>query len=417
MKSPLSLGLIGAGGFGLFHRNAMALLRQEGRARLSAVADPTLDRLPQLKQDLIGQGVRVYTDYRAMLESEPDLAAVTIAAPIPYHEEMAQTCLEFGAKVYLEKPPVPLIQQLDRLVETDTEERVHVGFQLLVSGWAKLIKQWVIEGRLGEIQSIRAGACWPRTDVYYQRAPWVGKMMYQGRAVFDGPASNALSHLIHSITYLSNRREGCFDEPLEIQGELYRARSIESYDTACVRGVFRTGVEFTVAVTHATECELPFQLRLNGTKGWVQVSKDGRRLESSWGALDFVEETDALVNQSYRQFVDFVEGRSERPLTRLVDTRGYVLATNGLLISSGGVQEIDPHWVRRYECAGGVGYTVAGLYEAVTESVQSGRLFSELDLDWARATAPVSVVDLKACTLGEVDSSQLSAESARLTAA
>ncbi|PAW78163.1 MAG: hypothetical protein B9S32_08185 [Verrucomicrobia bacterium Tous-C9LFEB] len=401
MKTPLSLGLIGVGGFGLFHRNAMALLRQEGRARLTAVADPTLERLPQLKQDLLAQGVRIYADYRLMLESEPDLAAVTIAAPIPFHEEMAHACLQFGPKIYLEKPPVPLIQQLDRLIVADAEERIHVGFQLLVSGWSTQIKQWVAEGRLGDILSIRAGACWPRTDAYYARAPWVGKMSYQGRPVFDGPASNALSHLIHSVMYLSNARESGFEEPIEIQGELYRARPMESYDTACARGLFRSGVEFTVAVTHATEAELPFQLRINGTKGWAQVSRDGRHLESSWGARDFTEETDALVNLSYRRYVDFVEGRCDRPLTRLVDTRGYVLATNGLLISSGGIQEMDSQWVRRYEGAGGAGYDVAGLYEAVSETIGTGRLFSEMNLEWAKSTAPISVEDLPSCALHE----------------
>ncbi len=417
MKTPLSLGLIGVGGFGLFHRNAMALLRQEGRARLTAVADPTLDRHLQLKQDLLAQGIRIYADYRLMLESEPGLAAVTIAAPIPFHEEMAHACLQFGHKAYLEKPPVPLIQQLDRLIAADGQERIHVGFQLVVSGWAAQIKQWMAEGRLGDILSVRAGACWPRTDAYYARAPWVGRMIYQGRPVFDGPASNALSHLIHSVMYLSNAREFGFDEPFEIQGELYRARPMESYDTACVRGIFRTGVEFTVAVTHATERELPFQLRINGTKGWVQVSRDGRRLESSWGGRDFTEETDSLVNLSYRRFVDFVEGRSIRPLTRLVDTRGYVLATNGLLISSGGIHEIEPQWVRRYEGPGGAGYVVTDLYEAVVETIDTGRLFSEMSLGWGKSTGTVLVEELQGCVLHETAKVHSSREPAPLTPA
>lgn len=395
MSTPVSIGLIGADGFGIIHRQALASHQREGLIRLTAVADPNLDRMPSLKSELLSSGTRLYHDYREMLDREKSLTAVTIATPIPLHYEMTSACLQHGLYVYLEKPPAPTMQQLENLIALDKRQRVYVGFQQIGSAWIQQIKTWITHGMLGDIQSLRACACWPRRDSYYNRASWAGKMVSRNQPVFDGPATNALAHLIHNIMYLAAPRPESFDVPARVQGELYRARPIDSYDTSCLRGEFPSGITFSAALTHATREEMFFHLRVQGTKGWAHLSQDGQRLESSLGNHDYPGETVDLIYDSYRHFVDYMEGQKQAIVTRLVDTRGYVQATNAALFSSDGIHDIAPEWKQLYQIQNDQGYDIPGFHGLATESFQSGLLFSELSCPWATLSHPVSTDSIK----------------------
>src|SRR5438105_3535962 len=222
MKTRVRFGLIGVGGIGAYHLAGIEECERAGDARLVAIADPTMDRFPEVKAKLDERGVRRHMNYTNMLREEKELDAVTIATPIPFHLEMARASLERGLFVNLEKPPVPLIQQLDALIEADKNNHVAVGFQMIASEVVQRMKQLIVEGKLGDINDIRAAACWPRTDSYYNRAGWSGKMTLRGEPVFDGPATNALAHLIHNIMFLASPQRYGFDAPIEMQGELYR---------------------------------------------------------------------------------------------------------------------------------------------------------------------------------------------------
>ena len=381
---------------GAYHLAAIRAMEREGSVRLAAVADPVLARLPDLRAELEGQGVKLYLDYAEMLRSEPDLDVVVIAAPIPFHLEMSLACLEKGVFVYLEKPPVPLIQQWEILRAADKQRRIGVGFQMIVSRWVEAIKQAVVGGKLGELREIRIGACWPRLGPYYQRNGAAGKMSLGGEPVFDGPATNALAHLIHNAMFLASNQAGGYAVPLEITAELYRARPIESYDVACLRGRLDSGVEFTAALAHATEAALPFQFEVRGSGGWARVSDDGRRFESSFpGETAGAETAEELVEKTHRQFLAFVRGEAAGPATSLLDTHGYLLATNGMLLSSGGIHSVDPQYTRSYTSDEGTGYDVLGLRAAVVETVKTGALFAELGAPWSVKTPPVSVRDLQ----------------------
>lgn len=409
MKSPVRFGLIGVGGIGAYHLSNIEEFERAGRAKLIAVADPMVERFPEVKARLDARGVRWHSDYRDLLRDETELDAVTIATPIPFHLEMARACIERGLLVNLEKPPVPLIQQLESLIEADREKRVAVGFQMITAESVQRAKKLIAENKLGKIEHIRACGCWPRLDGYYNRASWSGKMTLRGEPVFDGPATNALAHVIHNIMFLASPQPDGFTEPTEIEGELYRARpTIESYDVACLRGKFASGISFSTAFTHATEESLPFKIEVHGSEGWARISEDAARFESSLGdALDCPESTMELLKKCYAEFIEFAQGERPRISTQLRDTRGYVLATNGALLSSGGIREISPEHFRTYQRDGDSGFAVNGLRAATEASFQTGKLFSELDLPWAKPPQTVATNDLKA-----IDFASLSKKSA-----
>jgi hypothetical protein len=165
-----------------------------------------------------------------------------------------------------------------------------------------------------------------------------------------------------------------------------------------MRGRFSSGVEFSLAASHATQIPLPYCMEVRGADGWARISKDGAVLETSCGIeMNQPEVTQQLLHRDYAHFLDVIEGRAERFRTCLKDARGYVSATNGMLISSGGIHDIDPACIRRYTGHGGEGLDVTDLREAVLETLASGKLFSEQARSWAvaqPATVPLEGADL-----------------------
>jgi predicted dehydrogenase len=386
MTKPVRFALIGVGGIGAYHRAAIEAQEAAGAAKLVAVADPWAERLAAQKAELESRGVRWHTDYRDLLREEADLDAVVIATPIPFHHDMALACIERGLKVHLEKPPVPLIQQFEALVAADKKQSVSVGFQMIGSECTQALKQLIADGKLGQVREIRAGGCWPRMGNYYSRASWAGKMMLDGAPVFDGPATNAFAHLIHNIMYFASEERDGFAIPVEVEGELYRARPIESYDTVCLRGRFASRIEFSAAFTHATETPMLFRIDVSGSKGWARLSEDGAKLESNIGvSLDRPQNTQQLLDVNYVNFIDVINGRSERFTTRLADTKGYVSTTNAMLLSSGGIHSIPPASIRCYKHDGEWGFDVLDLKKAIEETFSGGRFFSEQGCPWATA--------------------------------
>ncbi|SDU27500.1 Predicted dehydrogenase [Verrucomicrobium sp. GAS474] len=391
----IRFGLIGVGGIGSYHRASIERLEKAGKGRLIAVAEPS--PLPEQKTALEALGIRWYSDYRSLLDEETELDAVTIATPIPFHYEMASACIHRGLWVNLEKPPVPLVQQLRSLVAADTERRVSVGFQYIGSTCMQELKRRIVAGDFGRIQEIHAGGCWPRLDGYYNRSPWAGRMIRDGNPIFDGPATNALAHLVHNVMFLAGATESDFDVPSEVEGEMYRARPIESYDTACLRGKFgRSGIRFALAVTHATEQCLPFRIDVRGSKGWARLGNDGATLETNLGpGLNRPETTQELLDRNYDAFVDVLRGDRDHFETRLQDTLGYVSATNGMLLSSGGIHDISRAHIRHYTKEEQTGFSVAFLHEAVKHTLLNGKLFSEQGIPWATAKPrPVRLAEL-----------------------
>jgi predicted dehydrogenase len=388
MNKP-SFALIGIGGFGREHFNILRRLERQGRLVLCAVCDPCIFRDSGLLEEVRAGGIRAYRDYREMLSSEPGLSVVTIVTPICLHEEMVIDCLDCGLDVYLEKPPVPLIGQLERLIAADHAERVSVGFQMVDSAWSQRLKGWICEGRFGEVEEIRVTASWPRYGAYYRRAPWAGRMMLRGEPVFDGPATNALSHLIHNAMYLGGESHEEFAKPVSVRGEVYRVRPIESYDVACLRGGLSSGVDFFAALSHAEETMVPFRIEVRGSKGWCCVSEETQRVESSWGPFSMNANATGMLSEAYEGFVGFTCGERPRVTTSLKDTRGYVLATNAMLLSSGGIHEIGSKSSTPCERDGDWTYRIDGLASAIAGD--ESLLFSERGFPWAVVTPEIAV--------------------------
>jgi predicted dehydrogenase len=394
MQAPLRAALIGAGGYGANHLRILERFHAEGAVRFLAVADPTEAVQEESRDRLAARGVNWFSDYREMFESlEGQLDAVVISTPIPLHLPMLEAALDRNLYVFLEKPPVPLIQDFLRIAARPESSRVALGFKLLADPSLWRLKDAMLGGSLGRIISLRASACWPRLDSYYSRAGWAGRMVWRGMPVFDGPATNALAHIVHNIMFLAGPDRESFAVPETMQGELYRARPIESYDVCSLSGAFSSGARFGAAFAHAVEKKRDWSIVVEGDKGRAVLTingvesdcplPDGRRLEHD------------LFEESWWDFYNFATGRLARPRTSFADCFGYVAATNAMLVSSAGVRDLPAEAVRRFEIAGDGGYDVEGFGEAAARFQQTGNSLRDCGAEWAVEGVPVDAARLE----------------------
>lgn len=399
MDRPLLCGLIGVGGVGNKHLKHLLMLQDEGLVRLTCVADPFVEKLAEVKAELESKGVRWYTDFQKLITEEAELDAISIATPIHLHARMVAAAIARGLFIYLEKPPVPLIQQLDDLIKLDHRRKVAVGFQWISSVPTRSLKEKMVTGALGDIKSISSVVAAPRLGKYYNRASWAGKMMIQGEPVFDGPVTNALAHILNDIMFLAGKEMDSFEVPIEIEAEYYRARPIESYDVACLRGKFQSGVTFSFACTHASEASRPDDIVVTGSKGKAWIA-DGNEIMGSDCGLELPKPPYPVsFYLSYHNFVSFALGKIPRPATRLEDVRAFICATNGGMISSGGIHGIQPQYVRKFGSDETEGYDVPGIIELLERSGKEGKLFSELGAPWSRKTQVISLRSLSSIQL------------------
>lgn len=337
MAKAFDAALIGAGGFARNHISVLERLEDEGVVRTVALADPQIARMAAEANWKYRAGQRLYDDYRKLAAGESyDL--ISIVTPPPLHFEMVQTALARSqAVVYLEKPPVPLFSQLEELLDLPKSERVAVGFQYLESSFVREVKRRLLAGEIGEIRAIRASSATPRTDSYYQRGDWVGRLALQGTPVFDGPASNGLAHLVHLVMYFAGSSEKDFALPETVTGRFLRARPIESYDFAYLKGTLMRGAAYEIAVGHCSHEHLPWLVRVEGTKGEIVFRQD----EMPERGLN------ELLYLSYRSALRFVSRESTRPTTRLADCAGYLQAVCGGFFASQGVADIGLSNIRQ----------------------------------------------------------------------
>src|ERR1700721_2377429 len=133
VTSKLPIALFGASGYGTFHLNWLLELQKKGLVELAAIAEPAISRLPELRATLSQLQVPWYEKPEELFRHERKLKAVSIAAPIPGHEGLCRAALEQNLHVFLEKPPVPLMQQWNSLLQLDAQQKVAVAFQNIAS--------------------------------------------------------------------------------------------------------------------------------------------------------------------------------------------------------------------------------------------------------------------------------------------
>lgn len=174
---PVNIAVIGTGGMGTGHTEALVGAIKEGRTNtrvigLADVCEPRLQAARKKVEDVQGaDSCKAYSNYHALLE-RPDLHGVLIASPEHWHADMAIDAMKAGKDVYVEKPMTRWLRDAFRVMDAvrDHPDRiVIVGTQFVLSPSTIEARKQVEGGAIGK-------AVWSQTS--YCRNSKDGEWLY-----------------------------------------------------------------------------------------------------------------------------------------------------------------------------------------------------------------------------------------------
>jgi len=407
-STPIRVAIIGMGGFARSHHHAVHELEGQGVCKLIATCDPQPDVASALATDveLGGRAVRVYDSYLTMLnECAGALDVVTIPAPLPLHAEMHAACVERGIAVYLEKPPTLNIAELERMLTTERRapKLTNVGFNYIIEKPRRRLKQRMLSGEFGALKRVCFRGLWPRTTSYFARTYWAGKLVLDGKPVLDSCMGNAMAHYVHNVLHWAGLGGmDCWAAASEVEAELYRAHSIESFDTVFARATTGDGIELRFALSHACAgeekqgelvvCEratISYDIRAE----WRIHHRDGR-VEGE------PVDGSGLLPANLAAYFAYVGGQAERPVTTLEDSRPFVELCDLVLLAAGHISTVPTTMLKAPRGSGGGGdYVAIGepgeLDRAAEAMISDGAFPSERGFPWAAAGGRATRADLR----------------------
>lgn len=254
MKNIILTGLNGYGG----HFIKYLLEEDTQEYRLVGV----VSRRPEKSEyyaELQEKQVHFYRTIEECLEQEEvDLAIITTPMHIHYREVMA--ALNHSVSVFCEKPLTSTVEQALEIKKLAEEKKctVAVGFQWSYSDGIRGLKKDLLEGRFGKLIKIKTLVNWNRPKSYFEESDWKGKYYSkEGECIFESLLSNAASHFIHNLLFLSGDDLYTSANVEGITGECYRAYPIETFDTTCLRIKTTKGCELLYYATIVSDHVAP----------------------------------------------------------------------------------------------------------------------------------------------------------------
>ena len=162
-SDQLNIAAIGAGGKGFTDiQNASV----NGRERVAALCDVDFSGSASRAIDAFPDA-RQYSDYRVMLDSEPDIDAVTVSTPDHTHALPTKLAMERGIHVYVQKPLTHNIREARLLTQLARDQKIvtQMGNQGASNPLLGMVQDWIDSGVLGTISDVKV---WTNRPVWPQ---------------------------------------------------------------------------------------------------------------------------------------------------------------------------------------------------------------------------------------------------------
>ena len=414
MTDTLRLGIVGIGGYA--RSIADAVIQHGGDCdpplRIVACSDPQADaaRLAEAVDRLKSHGVAVFTDNAAVVEHE-DVDAVWLPLPIQLHRPLTEWALSRGKAVMCEKPAAGTVQEVRAMMAARDAAGLPclIGFQDVYEPLVVGLKRRLLAGEFGAVRSVVIEGRWPRTTTYFSRNQWAGRLSVPGLDgepvwILDSPLNNAMSHFVHQGLFYLGTSMGRAMRVGKVEAELYKAASIESFDTVAVR-VHAAGADrapIVVLLTHA--CPKQSQPRITIRCEKARVVKHYFHYDVKWidGRRENVQPDQPFRLGMLDHFAKTVAGRPTGDAsggllemamehTRLVNAVHMATPIVDLRGQSGVVESVP-----REEDEGVIASiaSISGIDAAFEQASSEGVLLSELgDLGWTRPPGRLELGD------------------------
>ena len=278
--NKVKIAMVGAGGFARTYLITLWNMIDSEDYELMGIIDPYVSASTVYKE-ILERNIPLYnTMDEFYAEHTADL--VCIASPVQFHKEQILNAFAHGSHVLCEKPLTVYAQDVAELEKASQESglMLGVGFQWSFSRRNRMLKQHILEGRYGKVLGIKTCISWMRADQYYRS--WHGHLYASdGSLLMDSVISNAMAHYLHFGLFLLGPTMDTARMPKSVKASLYRAKSIESFDTCSVQCEFEDGLTHNLYLTHAAISSRYLQIQIqfeHATASILSDDSDGKLL-------------------------------------------------------------------------------------------------------------------------------------------
>lgn len=301
----MKFAIIGCGRIATNHIQAAI----NNNLEIAALCDINLDKTKELlaKNNLSSnEKTRLYSDYRQMLDENPDIELIAIATESGKHATIALDCIDAGKHLIVEKPIALSMDDADEIIRRSKENGVKVSachqnrFNKAIQETRKALES----GRFGKLSHGSVHVRWNRDKSYYSQAPWRGTWEQDGGCL--------MNQCIHGIDLL---RWMMGDEIVEVYGVTKQQFHdyLETEDVGLAVVKFRNGAIGTIeGTTNVYPNNLEETLCLFGDTGTVKIGGTSANNIDVW---NFADETESdFVNKGLEEQASNVYGNGHTAL-------------------------------------------------------------------------------------------------------
>jgi myo-inositol 2-dehydrogenase / D-chiro-inositol 1-dehydrogenase len=158
----IKIGIIGCGEVGV--QKHLRVLSKIPELEVAAVADTDAGRAASSAK---GAGVGRHFQTAEDLLAQADIEAVGVCVPPSAHADVAVAALEAGKHVLVEKPLALTLEDAGRIIaaEAKSPKLCLMGFHMRSHRLVRQVRDAIVRGDVGEIESVRVSWFSPRDDV------------------------------------------------------------------------------------------------------------------------------------------------------------------------------------------------------------------------------------------------------------
>jgi predicted dehydrogenase len=395
----IGIGIIGIGGFGKNHLQSVALCEKKNLCRLRAVVIRDREEVRGELEDFLVKypDVPIYQTLEELIAAEPDIQLISVPTGITSHKALSIRAMEAGYNVICEKPIAGTLSDALEMAEKQKEygKMLAIGFQNIFSPSIQRIKEIILSGKLGKLQTLNSTAVWKRDSLYYARNDWAGHLYDKGNFIFDSPLQNASAHVLQNLLYLTGPDRNSSAVIQSVYGENYHAQDIESADTQFIRVRTAGGCTINMAATHATPNVTEPQIDLQFEKGTIRWGLDYGSttvMDLKGSVLETLdngqEDIKVLV------FQDSIKALEEQrpPLCHIHNALSHSACLDGSYRSMNPIRSIPEEYTEDQPSGDhGINTVISGIDDIMEEVFRSGKSFYELGLPWAENGREISI--------------------------
>lgn len=390
----LNTAIIGITGYGREHMRLLMHGHERGLMRPCAAVVINPEEAGEALDRLAALDCRIYDSVEKMWEQESgEIDLCMIPSSISTHYPFSRMALEHGSHVFVEKPVCGTVQEVREIVELadERELQVCVGFQDLYSVQTLEVKRRLLAGEFGKPLHLRGWGSWPRPLAYFSRNAWAGRLKNDNGWILDSPVNNAMAHFLMVLLYWGGASEETFATPTLLEGELYRAQSIPSFDTATFRLQTEEGPDLAYAVTHSGEKPVQPFLQVECENGLIEWTHCDRiRFQTPDGVS---EETCVHIDPLRERMIEEVCRHVNGEPAQVCLARHASLHTRivNALHDACPIHTFPEESLRSRERNGDAFHFVPGLVDELEQAFRQGKLLSEIRGPAQPAQAPFAL--------------------------